>query len=135
MALITFHEWDADGKHYRAVYDEDYQPDKCCGATGKGKHNGDEKGLYCERDGGTSESCERFYQEEVDKLRDGDWVALGVIVTKPCGGVIVDEDGASGKHVEHCRACSGTVQIDSLWGIVVENSNKAIEEFVKEQMA
>lgn len=167
MSLVTYHEWDYNGKHYRAVYDPDYQPDKCCGAATKGKHLGDEKGTYCGREGQSGEeSCEKWWQEEIDNLNSGEWVALGVIVTRKCEGsnvwnylhdavinVMTDaqldtkppmlrEKGLTirqylmtidrGKKTDHCEACSGTVQIDSLWGIVVENSNKAIEEFVKE---
>lgn len=129
--MQTYHEWDADGKHYRAVIDEDYTVDKCCGSSTPGKHEGDEKGSYCSKDrpggGDGEEECERWFLDEIQKLDSGEWVALGVIVSEPCAGI----DGENGTPQAHCECCSGRKETGSLWGIVVEASEKAIEELVK----
>lgn len=122
--MQTYREFDRDGKHYEFVYDEHYQPDKCCGASEPGEHKGDSAGPYCaeSRDGGGEEACERSWNEEYAKLQSGEWVALGCIVTKPCPG-------------PHCEACGGTVEVASLWGIVLESTDAAIEAFDLSEIA
>jgi hypothetical protein len=76
-----------------------------------------------------SSGCPEFGEidlaNEIEKLDSGDWVALGCIVTAPC----LDE---SGHH--HCQSCTGRKEVDSLWGIVIENSAQEAEEFAKECM-
>lgn len=115
MSYTTYHEFDHDGKHYRLVYDDDYQVDRACGGTDK-----------CDRamhKGESEEDCDRYYQEELDKLESGEWVALGCITTRPCPG--------ENETKRHCVACSGTEEIESVWGIVVENSNAEAERVCK----
>lgn len=54
--------------------------------------------------------------EEIANLESGKWVVLGCIVTEPCPG-------------PHCKACGGTVDVDSVWGIVVDRNTK-LEDIV-----
>ena len=102
--MNTFHEFDHDGKHYRFVYDEDYRPESS----------------------GCPEFGEIDLAKEIEKLDSGDWVALGCIVSKPCPG-----EAGTGRH---CVACKGSHEVDSLWGIVIENSWDEAEKFAKECM-
>jgi hypothetical protein len=71
----------------------------------------------------TPEETKAAEDEEIAKLNSGEWVVLGCIVTEPCPAN------------EHCPCCSGSHEVDSLWGIVIDNSSKAAEAFVKENMA
>ena len=59
---------------------------------------------------------------ELHKLDIGAWVVLGCIVTEPCPAN------------KHCPCCSGSHEVDSLWGIVIDNSHKAAEAFAKETL-
>lgn len=60
--------------------------------------------------------------EELDKLQSGEWVALGCIVSEPCN------------RASHCDSCSRWDEVDSVWGIVIENSHSAAEAFAKDGM-
>ena len=71
----------------------------------------------------TPEETKAAEDEEIAKLDAGEWVVLGCIVTEPCPAN------------EHCLCCSGSHEVDALWGIVIDNSHKAAEAFVKENMA
>lgn len=102
--LNTYHEFDHEGRHYRLVYDDDYQPESS----------------------GDPEFGEKDLKEEIEKLESGDLVVLGCIVTEPCPG---EEHTGT-----HCKACSGTVTVDSIWGIVVENDVEKAVEYAKEIM-
>lgn len=109
MSFATYHQFDHNGKHYRLVYDEGYQT----------------RGSYAYD---TEEETKAAEDEEIAKLYSGEWVVLGCIVTAPCCGV--EQVGG----VQHCEACTGTVEVDSLWGIVIENDTAKVEQFCKENM-
>lgn len=72
--MDTFHEWDADGKHFRAVYDNDYQT----------------RGSYAYD---TEEETRAAEDEEIAALESGRYIVIGIIVTEPCG---------SAQHCECC---------------------------------
>lgn len=129
----VYHEFDHEGRHFKLVFDEDYQPDKCCGASKPGEHLGDEKGHYCAEDrpgggGGGEDECEKFWQDEISKLESGEWVVLGCIVTTRCKGVT---NRVRGK-ISHCSGCTGIGSEDSCWGIVVENDKDVAEITARE---
>ena len=65
----------------------------------------------------TPEETLKAEDYERAKLDSGEWVVLGCIVYGP--------------HGCNCSHCPGT-EIDSLWGIVIENSTEAVERFVRE---
>lgn len=100
--MTTRHEWDIGPLHYRAVYDEDY----------------DVRGSFAL---GTDEEDKAAEDEVITKVNSGEWVVIGIIVTRPCPG-------------PHCESCSGRIETDSLWGIVVENTDAEIERFAAEGM-
>lgn len=120
--LTTYHEFDHDGKHYRVVYDDDYQVERACGGVSK-----------CRREfhsGESEEECDKWYQEECDNLDSGKWVALGVIVTRKVGCPGIGLDGG-----QHCGHCGGerTEDVESCWGFVVTgNDVKEIEALALE---
>jgi hypothetical protein len=66
----------------------------------------------------TPEETKKAEDDEIAALDSGELVALGCIVTEPCEG-------------PHCKACSGVVEVESLWGIVIEPETTAIEAHVK----
>lgn len=68
----------------------------------------------------TEEETRAAEDEEIRKLNSGEWVVLGCIVTAPCSSK------------KHCEACPGRHEVDSLWGIVVDNSNREAERVAKE---
>lgn len=70
----------------------------------------------------TEEETKAAEDEELAGLESGRLVALGCIVTEPCPGA------------HHCGACSGTVEVDSLWGIVVENDEAKARAYAIECM-
>jgi hypothetical protein len=108
--METYHEFEHKGQHYRLVHDEDHET----------------RGSYAYD---TEEATKAAEDEELEKLNSGEWVVLGCIVTKPCEGLSDDKGG----HMPgHCEACSGTVEVDSLWGIVIENSTAKAEAYAKE---
>ena len=104
--MTTYHEWEADKKRYRAVYDEHYET----------------RGSYAYD---TEEETRAAEDEEIANLASGKWVVLGIIVLlqRP-----------------HCVTCNCPpekwpwVEIDSLWGIVIENNTEAVERFARESM-
>jgi hypothetical protein len=104
--MVIYHKWEVNGKKYHAVYDETYET----------------RGSYAYD---TEEETRAAEENEISKLESGKWVVLGVMVyeKKP-----------------HCDTCQCQTdkwtyqETDSLWGIVIENSQKAIEEFVKVNM-
>lgn len=102
----TYHAWEANGKRYRAVYDEDYTP----------------YGNYALE---TEEETNAAVADEAHKLGNGVYVALGVIVT---------ERRPHCPNCKCPQTEWSWTETDSLWGIVVENSHAAIEAFVKEGM-
>lgn len=71
----------------------------------------------------TPEETQAAEDNEIVKLNSCEWVVLGCIVTEPCPSST------------HCTCCSGDHEVDSLWGIVIDNSNKVAEAFAKENMA
>jgi hypothetical protein len=131
--LNTYHEFDDDGKHYRLVYDEDYQTDRQCAPLMRG---GREPICTCPDD--EKANCEKFYREEIEKLESGEWVALGCIVSERCGGFdsppVGLKDGDADHCRRHCRSCTGWDEVESLWGIVVENNESKAEEWAKVEM-
>ncbi len=138
----TYHEFDHDGKHYRLVYDDGYQVDRSCGGSetcDQRYHKpdrimADEKLAEELRGKGITEQeeCNHYYQQELDKLKSGEWVALGCITTRPCGGASHEGHPDQRDSAAHCPCCSGTEELDSCWGIVVENSQAKAEEFCKQ---
>jgi hypothetical protein len=104
--VVEYHTWETNNKKYIAVYDELYQT----------------AGSYAYD---TEEEAKKAEDEEIAKLDSGEWIALGVFVyeEKP-----------------HCKTCTCTAQewplqeTDSIWGIVVENSKKAIENYVRDML-
>lgn len=80
----------------------------------------DTRGSYGYATSGETKAAE---DEEIAKLNSGDWVVLGCIVTEPC------------PDTTHCTCCKGSHEVDSLWGIVIDNSHKAAETYAKENMA
>lgn len=111
MSFPTYHQFDHDGKHYRFVIDELYQT--------RGSYGYD-----------TEEETKAAEDEEIEKLNDGTWVALGVHVTRKCGGL--EPPIEPGGEQPHCPGCGGVEELDDLWGIVIENSAAACEKFVKD---
>lgn len=109
--MQTWHEFDHEGKHFRLVWDEDHQT----------------RGSYALD---TEEAIQAAEDEEIEKLESGEWVVLGCIVTRSCKGET--RSSMDGPEVSHCEACSGTVQVDSLWGSVIENSTEKAESYFKE---
>ena len=59
----------------------------------------------------TEEETTAAEDYEIERLNSGEWIVLGRIVEELCTG-----------------ACGGWVQVESLWGIVVENSSKGALE-------
>lgn len=104
--MTAYHEWEANGKKYKAVYDEDHET----------------RGSYAYD---TEEETRAAEDEEIEKLNSGEWVCLGVIVyeKKPhCGSCTCDPEKWD------------WTETASLWGIVIYNSNESIEDFVKTAM-
>jgi hypothetical protein len=62
----------------------------------------------------TEEETKQAEDWELERLRDGRLVALGCIVERPC-----------------CE-CGQWVQVDSLWGIVIEPDEEKLRAFRKE---
>ena len=58
----------------------------------------------------TEEETKAAENFEIEKLDSFEWVVLGMIEERPC-----------------CE-CGQWIEVDSLWGITVENSQKAIRE-------
>lgn len=66
-------------------------------------------------------------------LERGDWIVLGCIVEQPCEGVLPvdgDDDTLTVLHCECCHSHGSRFEVDSLWGIIVENSTEAWEKFI-----
>ena len=103
MKTTTYHEFDHDGKHYQLVYDEEYQSEGSWGLD-------------------SEEETAKAVAEEQSKLNNGEYVALGCIVTGPCP----DE--------QHCSCCTGTKQTDSLWGMVSENDHEKAKQYAIESI-
>ncbi len=101
--METIHEFDHDGKRYRFVPDENYRT----------------RGSYAYD---TEEETRAAEDAEIEKLESGEWTVVGCLVLEPC-----DIPGE-----RHCEGCSGWTETDSLWGIVVDSTNKAMEQFVKD---
>lgn len=105
--MQIYHEFDYKGRHYKLVHDEDYQ------TVGSFAYE-------------TAKETKAAEDKQIAKLDSGEWVVLGCIVTAPCEG----GTGNSDEPASHCRACSGSVEVDSLWGIVVENDTRKIERVI-----
>ena len=74
---------------------------------------------YGEDDGTPEEraEAEKWMEEERKKLKSGEWVALCAIHQKKCSG-----------------ECGGWYDADSLWGIVLDGSDKALEKFARGEL-
>ncbi len=140
--MNIYHEFDHAGKHYRLVYDEEYRVERSC-SGGSACECDDEvmaDDMLCEelQGKGTTkkQECEHWYRKEVEDLFRGETVALGCIVTEPCDGRIIrpDKTAPVGILRGHCTCCSGSHETNSLWGIVIENSTKAAEDYCKEAL-
>lgn len=119
MGLIVYHEFDHDGRHYKLVFDEEPIMRQC-----------GEYGTRCScKEEEDKAQCSAGFEETYQKIESGEWVNLGAIVTAPCSGRPAHDGQAA-----HCECCSGTRQVDSLWGIVVENDECAAQELVIEMM-
>lgn len=123
----AYHEFDYKDKHYRVVFDETYETREIA------QIEADEGGSYAY---GTEKETKKAEDEEIEKLRSGYWIVVGCIVTKKCEGCNVPGDGNQKPVTSpvHCAACSGTYEIDSLWGIVIENDTAKIEAYIREMM-
>ena len=104
--MATIHEWNGNGKHYRAVYDDLHET----------------RGSYALD---TEEETRAAEDEEIVKLESGKWVAIGIRVFehKPHCSTCT------------CKATDWPLtETNALWGIVVENTPTAIEAFARECM-
>jgi hypothetical protein len=77
---------------FNRVFDNDYQAERADGPDS------------------TDPEYTKWYDEEVEKLNSGEWVAYGIVATA--------------KVAAQCRTCrqDAPTREDSLWGIVVDNS-------------
>jgi hypothetical protein len=107
--MHTLHKFEYNGKTYKFVEDEDHET--------LGSYSYD-----------TPEETRRAELEEIHKLNSGEWTVLGCIVEEPCPGATVAGMQSDG----HCPCCIGHHEVDSLWGIVIENSTTAWEQYVKD---
>ena len=106
MREETFHAWEADGKRYRAVYDETYET----------------RGSYAYD---TEEETRAAEDDEIGRLEAGALIVIRIIVS----------EFRKAEHCKSCTCEEMTWQeADSLWGIVIEPDNKKIEEFAREGM-
>jgi len=123
-----FHSYTYKGKRYDFIYDEHYQVDRQCAPLAFGNRE-----PICTCPEADKADCEKYYQEELSKLDSGEWVALGCLVYDPCPGVEPTRDMVD----LHCPCCSGwtSSEVDSLWGIVIDNDPSEAEKFVREEMA
>jgi hypothetical protein len=64
----------------------------------------------------TEEETKAAEDYEAERLEDGRWVVLGCIVERPC------------------TQCGQWVEVDSLWGIVIEPDETELRKFRKESM-
>lgn len=69
----------------------------------------------------TEEETKAAEDEEIRNLESGKWVVVGCIVTRPCPG-------------PHCNACAGTVEEDSLWGIVCDSGEAQVKQTIIDLM-
>lgn len=104
--MVTIHEWNENGKHYRAVYDDLHET----------------RGSYALD---TKEETRAAEDEEIANLESGKWIVIGILAfeRKPHCSTCT------------CNAADWPLtETDSLWGIVVENTSTAIEAFARERM-
>ena len=74
-------------------------------------HNHETEGSYAYD---TEEETHAAEDHERDKLESGEWVALGFVKE------------------EKCSKCGGWDHVDSLWGIVIENSEAKVRQYMVE---
>ena len=98
--MRKFDSFEHNGKRYDWFYDENHET----------------IGSYAYE---TEEATKLAEQHEIKMLEKGYWVALGVVVSKPCLNDF------------HCGSCSGWEEKDSCWGIVIEPDRKKLIEYVK----
>ena len=104
--MTTYHEWEDEGKKYRAVYDEYHET----------------RGSYAYD---TEEETKAAEDEELANLESGKWIVVGIMVYER------QPHCATCKCKKAEQLWTWT---DSCWGIVVENSTAAVERFAKEGM-
>lgn len=155
--MHTLHKFEYNGKTYKFVPDEDHETRGSYGYDGYVIRCSTDSTLYWSNTDGwvdnlpsatpfTKAEHDAFNlpiggewitentaaeDEEIAKLNSDEWIVLGCIVEEPCGGMedfnrIAADEGS----LKHCECCSGSKETDSLWGIVIENSTKAWEQYV-----
>lgn len=68
----------------------------------------------------TEEATRAAEDEEIANLESGKWTVVGIRVFEPCD------------HPKpHCADCSGWVEMDEVWGCVVESNMAKLEEEIK----
>jgi hypothetical protein len=104
--METYHTWEADGKKYRAVYDEMHET----------------RGSYAYD---TTEETRAAEDEEIAALESGKWIVVGIFTyekqphCETCS----------------CPAENHPwTETDSFWGIVIKNSTSEVERFAREGM-
>jgi len=70
----------------------------------------------------TEEETRAAEEHELERLASGAWVVVGCIVTEPC-----DND-------HHCSSCTGRVEVDSLWGMVIPDDVDKAERLIPDLM-
>lgn len=132
VEATVYHEWanEAAGKRYIAILDDGYAVERACGRSVTEPCNREMHGSEPEAD------CDRFANEEYEKLESGEWIALGVVVEARCEGLVsAGCEGVDCSHPKlHCPCCSQWRETDeTCWGIVIESGTEAIEKFVADE--
>jgi len=98
--------WPSDdgAKRFTAYYDCDYR------AEGSFAYD-------------TPEETQAAVDDTNAHLETGEWIAIGITIEDPCPN--------TGKC---CEQCDGWEEIDSCWGIVIEDNDDAIKSFAKEMI-
>jgi hypothetical protein len=154
MSFHVIHKFEYNGKTYKFVPDEDHETRGSYGYDGYVIRCSTDSTLYWSNKDGwvdnlpsatpfTKAEHDAFNlpiggewitettaaeDEEIAKLESGEWTVLGCIVEEPCSGLpYITEPSA-----HHCNCCSGSSETDSVWGIVIDNTIAAWEQYVKD---
>lgn len=67
----------------------------------------------------TDEETKAAEDEEIRMLESGQWVVVGIIMFE--------------RHEKKCKECCGEwIEVDSVWGCVIENDDEKVRKFVIE---
>ena len=116
MSFRILHKFEHNGKTYKFVPDDQHET----------------IGSYAYA---TPEETKAAEDHELAMLESGDWIALGCIVEEKCDGVLpIELEGAprAGLHCPCCLAHGGKLEVDSFWGIILDNSTTAWEQFIRD---